>query len=160
MKTRSLIAIGFALFHLCMIVCGALRWPFGTGHSGTRLLKIYGVWSGTAGDYAFYASIGETAIARITSINETGESFNYDIGRTTSEVDLRLNSMLDLMSGVDEADSQSRALAAYELGRNLHAQTVMVQFYRYRIPSMAAYRNGTRPGLDEFYQAQFVRKNQ
>ncbi|MFL6516200.1 MAG: hypothetical protein ACJ8M1_14365 [Chthoniobacterales bacterium] len=159
MKTRSLIAIGFALFHLCMIGCGALPWPLGAGRSGTRLVKIYGVWSGTAGDYAFYANIGETAIARITSINETGQSSSYDIGRTTSEVDLRLNSMLDMISGVDDADSRSRALAAYELGVNAHAQTVMVQFYRYRIPSMAAYTNGARPGLDEFYQAQFVRES-
>jgi hypothetical protein len=160
LKTRSLGAVGLALFHLFMIGCGALMWPVRPQHGVTRLLQSYAAWSGTGGDYAFYSNLRETTIGRISSINQAEEASSHDIGRTNSEIDLRLNSMLDSIVSVEDADSCAHALAAYELGTKTYSRSVTIQFYWYRVPSMAEYRNGDRPSLEEFYRAEFVRQNQ
>jgi hypothetical protein len=153
--------VAFAFFHLYIIVCGALEIPPGPGKWLGRFLEAYGAWTGAEMDYSFYSpAISEDLITRVTCLSKTGETSTYDVGSTTAEVDLRMNTMSGLMFESQTLDLEARALSAYVLGQIPDSRSATVYVYLHRVPTMAAYRNGERPALEEFYRAEFARRDQ
>jgi hypothetical protein len=161
MRAGSLWAAGFASFHLYIIVCGAGGIPTGPNNWLGRVLEGYGAWTGVEIDYAFYApDISDVVVTRVTCVTTSGQVSTYGVGNTPAEVDVRLNSMSDLMYASQNLDLEARALSAYVLGRIPDSCSATVQVYHHWLPTMAAYRNGERAALEEFYRAEFVRRDQ
>ena len=161
MRAGSLWAVGFALFHLYIIVCGAREVPPGSNNWLGRLLEAYGAWTGAEINYSFYApAISEDLVTRVTCLHKSGEVSTYDVGGTTAEVDVRMNTMADLMFDSHTLDLEARALSAYVLGQMPDCRSATVYMYQNRIPTMAAYRKGGRPSLEEVYRAEFMRREQ
>jgi hypothetical protein len=159
-QRRPRVAIVASVVHLGFAAAGAMELDFDHAHP---VISQYAALSGTDSSYGFFAPTVGTQLRVLFELTDAEGKKSTDILTTgaSHEADLRIGDMVAIFWMVD-LDLQ-RALAGSWAGRTLarhpDAQRVVVHLDAYDLPTMAEYREGTRPDWAPFYEAEFERRS-
>lgn len=156
---RNTLVSGFVLCHLVLVVCGALNFApwIGAGPPG-KILALYTDFTGARYSYGFFApNVPNQAMAVVTTETEDGKQVEQVFGAGTREIDHRITTMMSFFTVVDTDNLHAASLAEYGLKHHPDADKVTVSLRCYKIPSLAAYRQGERPRADEYYRGVYAR---
>ena len=153
--------------HLAVVVCGACYCipDAGRGPAG-GLVHGYGTITGADSSYGFFApEVGCLHRAQFVLQDDHGNSWSDSFDQaSTNEARLRLSGIVEVafMSGeAYEAPQWRKRLvkswAATMFERHPRAAALSVIVEAYDIPTMAAYRGGSRPNWQTVYEAQIRR---
>lgn len=162
MTRRHTLLTALAGIHLALVVCGAASWsllPDTTWvgqalHAGRSL-------TGSDNGFGFYApEVGAELRARFT-LSAGQRRWTDTLDPTGNrEAQLRLGTVISLVTFPDLREPVIASLAAAMLGRHPSAQQVIVCIEVYDPPTMEEYRAGARPEWQVLYEAVFTRQPQ
>jgi len=162
-RMKRWLLLGAFSCQLLLVVAGAshltsrLHGPVG------RALRFYEALSGAGDSYSFFApTVGPQLRARFTLSTPHGERTDETLENGKSrEVGFRLGNIAGTIYILGERTDARRAflgaLAANRFGAHPEASSVQVNIEEWVMPTMVAYRLGTRPRWRSLYDATYVR---
>lgn len=162
----SLVLGAAAASHLILVSLGALEMlPDGPGWVG-RQVANYAALSGADNGYGFFApSVGTIFRAKFAITDVDGVTTTDVLERGAShEASRRMGYLVDMFWDAEHDAELQRSLVASWVGkmfaRHPEAKSITAQLDVYFLPTMAEYRQGSKPAWDPHYQATFVRRSQ
>ena len=157
--------MALALLHLVLVVAGATHFYFWDYGKIGRALDRYGLLSGAASSYPFFApEVGTSIRARFELYDPSGKRIATDdlAHGATREADLRLSNIVEMIDE-DLTDDRTRHLLAASwagkiFARHPHATRLKLSVETYDLPTMSEYRAGLRYDWEPIYTAEFGRK--
>lgn len=158
---RQKIATAFVVAHVLLVACGAAGFYPGkdAGLLG-KCFTIYGHFTGSSNGYGFFSpNVADQLVTRVTAEDFRGVRRVKQFGGRDTETDRRISTMMMVFANINNPQLHGLSLAAYTLGRNPSARTVTVAIYHRCLPTMAEYRQGERPSLEEIYRGTYGRRS-
>jgi hypothetical protein len=154
------IVIGFVAGHLLLVACGAAGFaPWKHGGFAGHCVSLYGHLTGSSNSYGFFApNVANQLITTVTAEDVRGDRRVMQFGGGGTETDRRVSTMMMVFANAKCPQMHGLSLAAYTLGKNPAARTVIVGICQRRLPTMAEYRQGERPDLEEIYRGAYGRR--
>ena len=158
--TAKKIVTGFAAGHLLLVACGAAGFaPWKQAGPAGKCVTLYGRLTGSSNSYGFFApNVANQLITTVTAEDVRGNHTVIPFGGTGSETERRVSTMMMVFANARCPQMHGLSLAAYTLGKNPAARTVTVDICQRRLPTMAEYRQGQRPSLEEVYRGAYGRR--
>jgi len=150
-----------AVGHLILVAFGIFRLPLLSElNLGGRLARWYGLVTGTAYAYGFFApEVPPQYKATFTMTDRNGRTWTDTLAHdTNNEVTLRSEVTVSVWGLV--GDNLPACWAATMFGRHHDAVLVTVSLNEYNPPTMTDYRAGKRAEWKTIYQATFFRHPQ
>jgi hypothetical protein len=146
--------------HLLLVACGAAGFaPWKNGGFAGHSVSLYGHLTGASNSYGFFApNVANQLITTVTAEDVQGNRRVVEFGGGGTETDRRISTMMMVFANAKCPQMHGLSLAAYILGKNPTARTVSVEIYQRRLPTMADYRQGERPYLEEIYRGAYGRR--
>jgi hypothetical protein len=158
---RSLLVGAFAC-HLVLVLAGAAHLTSRVHGQEGRVLRFYDSLTGAGDSYSFFApAVGPQLRARFTISSARGDAEETLETGKSREVGFRLGNLAGTVYLVAARTDLRRAflgaLAANRFGAHPEAERVRVSIEEWEMPSMAAYRVGSRPRWRSLHEATFAR---
>lgn len=155
---RKILCTTVAGAHLCLVLISAAGLLIGPGADFLgRAVRWYGLMSGAANRFGFFAEVGTGCRVTFTLTDADGENWQDSLDPGVNrEAEMRFNGSIYKINEIGEP--LARSWAATMLGRHPHARQVLVQFETYEVPSMAEFRAGQRPQWKVSYESLWLRQ--
>jgi hypothetical protein len=160
MNKQTTVVISLAAAHLLLVVCGAAGLSLLSGRSPPgKALRWYGAMSGADNGYGFFApGVAPQWRATFTLSDTAGRTWTDTLeGDHNHEVAHRVGGIVNLFSEPGLRPELAASWAAKMFGRYPDAKQVVIRVEIYDLPTMAEYRNGTRPQWEFICEATFAR---
>lgn len=157
---REALCAGLVLMHLASVV--GFIWTDIPGSPAPGLveswLRLYQNLSGSFRDYRFFApSVASDTKAGFLLQNAAGEYRLVNFSAPNREIGFRYSCIIATMRDQRAQDLFARSWAAFLLGNDSTAQKVVVMVKAFMVPTMAEYREGSRPEWRLVYGGEFER---
>jgi len=156
----QIVAAILAIAHLSLVLCGASHFnPVAESHFVGKLVHLYSWISGANNSYGFFApAVASHARARFVITDYHGNTINTLLERGSGEFNIRLHTMLNLFTAIEEAqDLLARSLSGWIFGKYPDAQKVTLIVEIYNLPTMSQFRSGINPVWEEYYTESYLR---
>jgi hypothetical protein len=161
---RARVWLALALVHLVLVAGGAAHFGFWNYGVVGRALDTYGLVSGAASSYPFFAPVVGTSIrARFQLFDGKDFLIATDdlVNGATRETNLRLSNIVEMIDHDISNDGTRRLLASSWAGKIFarHPQATKLKLFveTFDLPTMQEYRQGTRYDWQAIYTANFGR---
>ena len=161
MATRHRIACVFWALHLTLCVLCVLPDRIRTtGRRAWQFLSPYGVYTGAANKYGFFAPNVPSARRLRVRVLCGEEWIPVDVPVNSTESQLRILTISSLVMHKEVEESVAASWAAFGLSRFPCATAALVETDYYGIPSMEEYRRGERPSWELMHILAFMTREQ